>query len=470
MKYPHVAARIFNTPLLIHPQKLEAIVAGLGPRLLGGSHGDLHIGNDMDVPAAIAAAAGPELFSTRKGDRVKEAGWPGYRNVDGVAVVNANGALVHKTAFDMNASELLLGYNDLAAAMEHAADNPDIHAVLQVWDSPGGEVQGAFEYAQRVFDLRGKKPMYSIADGMAASAAMLGASATHQVAVTETGYVGSIGVVMRHVNMRRAVEQAGFDVDHIYAGAHKVDGNPIGPLTPAVRAAYQAQIDDIYSMFVSVMSRHMNLPEEAVRNTEARVFMGKAAVDAGLAARVTTTDALLTELAADRPKFYPAGGSGMSNQKGTQMSATQAAAGGNQPANQPPAAAFTQTDLDNARAAGRAEGHAAGVKEGTEQTLTAERARVSAILTHKETEGRGALAVQCVANGLSVEASASLLAAAPKATGAAAAAAPFAAAMAQVPNPKVAAGGGDDAVDDEPAAITATWNKALRVDKPATKH
>ena len=33
--YPHLADRLFNTPLLLHPQKLDAIIAGMGQRLLG---------------------------------------------------------------------------------------------------------------------------------------------------------------------------------------------------------------------------------------------------------------------------------------------------------------------------------------------------------------------------------------------------------------------------------------------------
>ena len=33
--YPHLADRLLNTPLLLHPQKLDAIIAGLGQRLLG---------------------------------------------------------------------------------------------------------------------------------------------------------------------------------------------------------------------------------------------------------------------------------------------------------------------------------------------------------------------------------------------------------------------------------------------------
>jgi signal peptide peptidase SppA len=245
MKYPHIAARIFNTPLLIHPQKLDAIIAGLGARVVGRE-------------LVLDAAAGddsmqPEMFTTRRGERVDGAG---YRNVDGVAVIPINGALVHKSKVDAD-SNYLLGYNDMAARVEHAQDNPDIHAVLQVWDSPGGEVQGAFEFAQRMLDLRDKKPMYSIADGMAASAAMLGASASDKLFITNTGYAGSIGVVMRHVDFSRALANDGIAVTHIFAGAHKVDGNPYEQLPASVRADFQAEINSLYDMFVGAMAKHM---------------------------------------------------------------------------------------------------------------------------------------------------------------------------------------------------------------------
>lgn len=470
MNYPHVAARIFNTPLLIHPQKLDAIIAGLGPRVLGVLQGDLRVGGEAD---ALAAGAGPELFSTRKGERVKEAGWPGYRNIDGVAVVSANGALVHKTAFDMNASELLLGYNDLTAAMEHAADNTDIHTILQVWDSPGGEVQGAFEHAQRMMDVRGKgKPMYAIADGLMASAAYLGGSTVGKdnLYVTPTGYVGSIGVVMRHVDFSRMLANEGVNVTHIFAGAHKVDGNPYQQLPEAVRKDFQSEINNLYEMFVGAVSSHMDLPAEAIRNTEARVFMGKQAMDAGLAARVTTTDALLTELAGNRSRSYPAGSARSTNaNQGASMSGTSPAADANKPAT-----GFSQADLDKARAEGhaqgRTEGHATGksegMKEGQELGAKAERERASDILTHKEAEGRTQLALQCVSTGLTVEQSGSLLAAAPKQT---AGAGSFAAAMAANGNPAVKAGEAQDNDPLDPQAINASWDKAFGVTS-AAKH
>jgi len=460
MKYPHVAARIFNTPLLIHPQKLDAIIAGLGPRLLGVLQGDLRAeGADAIAPADALA---PELFSTRRGERVREAGWPGYQIVEGVAVISANGALVHRTKLDAE-SNLLLGYNDMAMAVEHAMGNDAVHAVLMVWDSPGGEVQGAFEFADRMGALGGK-PLVSIADGMAASAAYLGGSAKGKPYVTATGYAGSIGVVMRHVDFSRMLANEGIAVTHVFAGAHKIDGNPYQVLPESVRKDFQAEIDTLYGMFVATVAKNTGLSAEQVRGTEARVFMGQAAVEAGLAAGVTTTDALITELSGQRARTYPAGTARQAtSHQGASMSGTQAAAAGQASANAP---AITQADLDKARAEGHAAGKAEGLKEGQEQGAKAERERVSGILAHKEADGRGQLAVQCIQQGLSVEQAGSLLAAAPKQAGGST----FAAVMAATPNPQVKAGETQDVDLDNPQAVGAMWDRVMGVGSKAKTH
>lgn len=436
--YPHLAGRLFNTPLLVHAPALDALLAGIGPRLLG-------LSDDALAQALSLGSGEPGMFSTRRGERVKEAGWPGYSVVEGVAIVSASGALVHRTKLDADCT-LLLGYNDLSMATEHAMENnPDVHAVLQVYDSPGGEVQGAFEYGQRMFDLRGKKPLIAIADGMAASAAYLGASAADEVVVSRTGYAGSIGVVMRHVEVSRLLANEGIKVTHIFAGAHKVDGNQFEVLSAAVQAELQAEVDDLYSQFVGAVLQHRpRMTDEGIRKTEARVFRGVAAVAAGLADRVSTTDQLISELAARRPtRSYGQPARATAEQKGdTTMSGTQAQAG-----SQAPAATFTQADLDAAHARGREEG------------AKAERERASAILSHDEAKDRGALALQCVSTGLSVEQSAAILAAAPKAAPAAGAANGFAAAMANVPNPDVRAGESKGSESD-PKAIASMWDRA----------
>lgn len=356
MNYPHLAARLFNTPLLIHPQKLDAIIAGLGDRLLGSG---LDLGPGIDKALALPA----DMFSTR---RAAARGDSGYSITDGVAVISASGALVHRSRMD-GASSYLLGYNELALQVEDAQNNPDVHAILQVMDTPGGEVSGAFEYSDRIHALRGKKPMWAIADSLAASAGYLGGSAFDHLAIAATGYVGSIGVVMRHVDLSRKLANEGVQVTHIFAGDHKVDGNPYEPLPASVRADLQAEIDSLQTLFVDAVVRNRGLNAQAVRNTQANTYRGQAAVSLGLADRVATTDQLITELVGMRRRSFQVGQTARAtaNDKGASMSGTTPSGHQAAPATTATAAAttaqpvvnlFNQADLD----AARAEGHAAG--------------------------------------------------------------------------------------------------------------
>ncbi|WP_295545389.1 S49 family peptidase [uncultured Pseudacidovorax sp.] len=453
--YPHLASRVFNTPLLIHPQKLDAIVSGLGQRLLGAP---------LAPPAAAAAGAAaeapaPAMFSTRKGARTER----GYMVTDGVAVLGVQGALVHRSQFVMADSSFLLGYNQIAADLEDAMGNADVHAVLLAFDSPGGEVAGAFELAERMQDMRGRKPMRAIADNLAASAAYLAASAADEVAITSTAYAGSIGVVMRHVDFSRALQNDGVAVTHIFAGDHKVDGNPYEPLPKEVRAALQADIEGLYTMFVDAVAKHRGIEAEQVRGTRAAVFRGAAAVDARLADRVATADQLITELAALRGRSYPTGpGARVATAltTGVSMSGNSQEQGGAPSAHStnPSAGSVSAADIERARAEG-AQG---------------ERARVTAILGHASAAAHMPLALQCIATGLSADQSTAILGAAgpaasavpaaiPAAAAAAAGGGEFARAMAAIGNPAVSGVEGAAPQAEQPGAVSATWDRAFRI-------
>ena len=438
MKYSHIAARLFNTPLLIHPQKLDAIIAGIGPRLFGVSPDALQLASTGSEVLA------PELFSTKKGERNQERG---YKVVDGVAIVAINGATVHRSRMDAD-STFLLGYNDITADVEHAMDNPDVHAILRVYDSPGGEVQGAFEHADRMRALLGKKPMISVADGMAASAGYLAGSVADELVITSTGYAGSIGVVMRHVDFSRALANDGIQVTHIFAGAHKVDGNPDAPLPDAVRADFQAEIDDLYAMFVEAVATHRRLSAAAVRGTEAAVFRGQAAIQAGLADRLATTDQLISELAAKRStRSFGLPARSTANQGAKTMSGNQEQAGNDTPAT------LTQADLDRARAE--------GVASGT----SAERARISTILQSEAAAGRQDMAAHLAfGTDMAADAAVVLLGKAPATTAAKPGANALAAAMDAVEQPNVGADvatvGNDANADSQAKSILADFQRA----------
>lgn len=455
--YPHLADRLLNTPLLLHPQKLDAIIAGLGQRLLGVD------GLHLDAAELTARAVLPaEMFTTRRGERSDR----GYRVVDGVAVISAMGGLVHRTKLAADSS-LLIGYNDLAADLEDALAKADVHAIALVFDSPGGEVSGAFELAERIYAARGHKPMVAVADGMAASAAYLAASAADEVVVSATSYVGSIGVVMRHVDFSRALANDGITVSHIFAGEHKIDGNPYQPLPDAVRNALQADIEGLYQMFVQAVAKHRGLDEQAVRDTRAGVYRGVAAVAARLADRIGTVDAVVAELAARR-NHAVAAAVGISLQPWeTSMSHASATAAAAAPA--APADATTTTAATTAAAAPTAPATAsqADLDKARAEGAAAERARVAAITGHPNAAANPGITQQCIATGLSAEQAKGFLDAAPAAattTASAQAGNQFAAAMAAMGNPNVS---GVEAAAPDSAAATAQaaagWGKAFGI-------
>ena len=373
--YPHLSSRVFNTPLMMHPGKLDAILAGIGDRLLG---------QHIQLPPGLATAAAnllpADMFATTSATPHND----GYMVADGVAVISAMGALVHRSRFDSADCSSFLGYNELAAKLESAHSDPAVHAILQVYDSPGGEVSGAFEYADRVMAMRGKKPMWAIADSMAASAAYLGGSAFEQLSVSATGYVGSIGVVMRHVDMSQRLKNEGITITDIFAGDRKVDGNAHQPLPPEVLARLQDEVNALYELFVGAVVRQTDLSAAAVRATQADIYRGQTAVNKGLAARVATTDQLIQELAALRARSYPAGPTARittADTQGATMSSTTPPTSGGQPAAttttttaqahaaNAAAQAYSQADLDTAVAAALAQGRTEGA--------AAERARIA---------------------------------------------------------------------------------------------
>lgn len=204
-----------------------------------------------------------------------------YRVVDGVLRIPVAGVLL--SGFPYQLYDWATGYEYIAAAYERGLSDGNVRGIAFVIDSPGGEVAGNFDLVDLMYGRRGAKPTVAIAAESAYSAAYSIASAADRIVVTRTGGVGSIGVVTSHVDMSRWLDELGLKVTFVFAGAHKVDGNPYEPLPDAVRARIQARIDEIYGIFAGIVARNRDLDEAAVRATEALTYSAREAVDIGLA-------------------------------------------------------------------------------------------------------------------------------------------------------------------------------------------
>lgn len=268
---PHLAARLFGVPLAIHRPKLDVILAVLGPRV---GLSDLAAAPGYTPPTRAMSGSPP-----------------------GVAVIPIHGTLVRRTV-GLEAESGLTSYAGLAAQLDAAIGNPEVSAILLDIDSPGGESGGVFDLADRIRAASQIKPVWAVANDMAFSAAYALASAASRVFVSRTGGVGSIGVIAMHVDQSEKDAQDGVHYTAVFAGDRKNDLNPHEPISSEAHAFLKAEVNRIYGLFVETVARHRGIETSAVRDTEAGLFFGQAAVAMGLADAVGTFDDALAQLLA----------------------------------------------------------------------------------------------------------------------------------------------------------------------------
>jgi signal peptide peptidase SppA len=264
---PHLGGLLFGAPLMIARPKLDTILNVLTLRLQGAP------GDAGAQPARCPFMVTP----------------------NGIAIIPVLGTLTNRT-FGLSALSGLASYVSLGEQLDQVAADPAVKGVLLDLDSNGGQAGGVFDLADQVLALRGLKPVYAIADEACLSAAYALACGAERFYVTQTGAVGSIGVVALHADQSGADEKAGVRYDTITAGDRKADANPHQPLTNQARAGLQAEVDRLYGLFTSRVAQARGLPVDQVRAQQAGVFFGANAVAAGLADQVGTIATALTDL------------------------------------------------------------------------------------------------------------------------------------------------------------------------------
>jgi signal peptide peptidase SppA len=183
----------------------------------------------------------------------------------------------------------------LEAAIRAAAADPSVRSIVLDVNSPGGSVFGLEEVANTILEARQAKPIASVANAQAASAAYRIASSAHEVFVTPSGMAGSIGVFMAHVDTTKADEAAGKSKTIIKAGKYKAEGE--GPLTEEAIAHLQTVVDGYYTAFVKGVAKARNVPVETVRNGygQGRSLTAQAALDAGMVDGIATLSEVISK-------------------------------------------------------------------------------------------------------------------------------------------------------------------------------
>lgn len=186
----------------------------------------------------------------------------------------------------------------VSAQFRASMADPAVKAIVLDVSSGGGSVFGVTELANEIMAARGVKPIVSVVNSMAASAAYWIAAAADEIVSTPSGISGSIGVYAVHQDYSEADEKAGIKTSIISAGEFKADAVDGAPLSDEGRESMQAMVNHLYGMMIDDIAAGRKVSASVVRSDFGKglTMTAAAAKAAGAVDRIATLDETLKRL------------------------------------------------------------------------------------------------------------------------------------------------------------------------------
>jgi protease-4 len=203
---------------------------------------------------------------------------------DKIAVVPVEGTIA--SADDsLGGTQPTVTPEGLSDALDQAAGDPSVVAVVLEIDSPGGGVTASDEMHQNILDFRQKtgEPVVVSMQDVTASGGYYISTAANRIVANKTTLTGSLGVIFEITNFAEAAGKYGIKQVVIKSGKYKDIGSPFREMTPEERDIFQSIVDESYAQFVDVISEGRHIPKERVRQiADGRVYSGEQAKRLGL--------------------------------------------------------------------------------------------------------------------------------------------------------------------------------------------
>jgi len=193
-------------------------------------------------------------------------------------------------------------------ALDRAATDASVRAVLVAIDSPGGTMAGGEALHAALARIAERKPVVAVMGATAASAGYMAALPAHRVFARDSTVTGSIGVLLQSFEVSELLERWGVRPQVIASGPLKDQPSLFRPLTEEGRAALERVIGDLHAQFVAMVAAGRRMPPDRVRAlADGRVFTGRQALAAGLVDAIGGEREARAWLAADRevPESLP---------------------------------------------------------------------------------------------------------------------------------------------------------------------
>ena len=185
--------------------------------------------------------------------------------------------------------------DDIVEQIEAADEDEAVEALIVELNTPGGEVLPSDDIRRAAAAFDG--PTVAYATDTCASGGYWIASGCDELWARDASLVGSIGVVGSRPNAAGLADKLGISYEQFTAGEYKDAGIPLREIEDDEREYLQGIIDGYYEQFVETVSDGRDMDPEAIRDTEARVYLGSDAVEIGLVDELGTADDVEERLA-----------------------------------------------------------------------------------------------------------------------------------------------------------------------------
>ena len=177
-----------------------------------------------------------------------------------------------------------MGSDTVADALETAADDPDIDAIIFRIDSPGGSVLAA-DIIWRALEVakQSGKPLIASFSNVAASGGYYVAAGADAILAPPGSVTGSIGVFALRPVLKGLLEKLEINVESMTRGAHADLLITSKPLSPETAAIMDREVEAIYRLFIERVAAGRKLDlQEVDRVAQGRVWTGEQALEHGL--------------------------------------------------------------------------------------------------------------------------------------------------------------------------------------------
>lgn len=253
----------------------------------------------------VAIAKGADLAALRKEVREfrKDAAASGLERplygltADGIALIEVTGPM---SKFETSFQALLGGTSTLRTrqALRSAAKNPEVAGIMVLFDSPGGTVAGTSDLADEIRAADARKPTYTYAQDLMASAALWAGSAGRKLFANKGAQIGAVGAYGVVYDTSGLYAQESVKV-HVVSSAPPLKGAGVEgtEITPAQLAEWDRQIKDLADVFVTQLAAGRGLTKEQAQSLHTgQVWVAEKAREMGLIDDVVSLDEAMRRL------------------------------------------------------------------------------------------------------------------------------------------------------------------------------